>query len=95
MSAELLPGESSPLEAFDAFKRRRPEIKPALVQAARDHRTAHGLELDIHAAYSLVVARGVSFCRSWLPAFACEIEAETELRFSTRPSAFDGMEPLL
>lgn len=94
--APLLPGEPTPLEAFEAFKRRRPDVKPALIKAARAIKAAHGVECDIHTAYGLATELyDLKCCRSWLPAFAREIEAETELRFSTRPSAFDGMEALL
>ncbi len=96
MSAPLLPGELSPLEAFEAFKRRRSDVKPKLIKAARAIKAAFLVECDIHTAYGLAVELyELKCCRSWLPAFAREIEAETELRFSKRPSAFDGMGELL
>ena len=83
-------------EAFELFKRHRPEVKPKLIQAARSFKVAFGVECDIHTAYGLAMELYDLKCgRSWLPGFAREIEAETELRFSTRPSAFDGMGALL
>lgn len=91
-----LPGEPSPLESFDAFKRRRPDVKSRLIQAAREIKAAFGVECDIHTAYGLATELyGLKCCRSWLPAFAREIEAETDLRFSTRTSRFDEGERLL
>lgn len=98
MSQELLPlpGEPSPLESFDAFKRRRPDVKSRLIQAAREIKRAFGVECDIHTAYGLATELyGIKCSRSWLPAFVREIEAETDLRFSTRTSRFDGGERLL
>lgn len=96
MSAPLLPGEPSPLEAFEAFKRRRPDVKPKLIKASRAIKAAFLVECDIHTAYGVAVELyDLKCCRSWLPAFAREIETETELRFSKRTSAFDGMEELL
>lgn len=86
----LLPGEPTPLESYDAYKRRRPDVKDKLILAARELKTAHGVECDIHTAYGLATELySLKCCRSWLPAFAREIEAETELRFSTRTSRFD------
>lgn len=86
----LLSGEPTPLESFDAFKRRRPDVKGKLIQAARELKQAHGVECDIHTVYGLATELyDLKCCRSWLPAFAREIEAETELRFSTRTSRFD------
>lgn len=98
MSQELLPlpGEPSPLESFDAFKRRHPNVKCRLIQAAREIKKAFGVECDIHTAYGLATELyGISCSRSWLPAFSREIEAETELRFSKRTSCFDEGERLL
>lgn len=98
MSQELLPlpGEPSPLESFDAFKRRHPNVKYRLIQAAREIKKAFGVECDIHTAYGLATELySISCSRSWLPAFAREIEAETELRFSKRTSCFDERERLL
>lgn len=96
MSAPLLPGEPTPLEAFEAFKLARSDVKPALIKAARAIKAAFLVECDIHTAYGLAAELyGLKCGRSWLPAFAREIEAETELRFSTRTSVFDGMELLL
>jgi hypothetical protein len=92
MSAEELPlsGEPSPLEAFDSFKRRRADVKPALIKAARAIKAAFGIECDIHTAYGLATELyNLKCCRSWLPAFAREIESETDLKFSTRTSRFD------
>jgi hypothetical protein len=97
MSAELpFPDEPTPLQAFEVFKASRPEIKPALIKAARAIKQAFEVECDIHTAYGLAAELyGLTCGRDWLPAFAREIEAETELRFKTRPSRFDGLEPLL
>lgn len=97
MSDELaFPDEPTPLQAFEVFEVGRPEIKPALIKAARAIKEAFGVECDIHTSYGLAAELyGLTCCRSWLPAFAREIEMETELRFSKRTSRFDGMEPLL
>ncbi len=96
MSGELaFPDEPTPLQAFEAFEASRPEIKPALIKAARAIVEQFG-GCDIHTAYGIAKALcGITCSRDWLPAFARVIEAETELRFTTRPGRFAGMEPLL
>jgi hypothetical protein len=97
MSAELpFLDEPTPLQAFEVFRASRPEIKPLLIEAARALKKAFGVECDIHTSYGLATALyGLTCGRDWLPAFAREIEAETELRFTMKPSRFDGMLPLL
>lgn len=91
-----LPDEPTPLESFDLFKRRRPEVKDKLILAARELKKAHGVECDVHTAYGLATELySLKCCRSWLPALAREIEAETELHFSTRTSRFDDRDTLL
>ena len=92
-SDEFLPGEPSPLSSYDAFKRNHPWVKLMLIAAARLVRDRLGFECDIHTAYCVATeAFGLKCSRTWLPAYAREIEAETELRFSTRTSQFDGGE---
>lgn len=92
MNGEELPlsGEPTPLETFEAYKRRYPDVKSKLIQAALEIKRAFGVECDIHTAYGLATELyGLKCSRTWLPAFAREIEAETDLRFSKRTSRFD------
>lgn len=84
---EALP----PLAAFEAHKRAHPDVKPALIKAARLAKEAFGVCLDIHAVYSIAceVLR-ISCSRDWLPAYAREIEAECDdITFTTRPCRYD------
>ncbi len=95
MNAEtpLLPGEPSPLDTFEIYRKRRPDVMGKLVKAARDIKRAFGVECDIHTAYGVATARYDLKCsRDWLPAFVREIEVETELRFSKRKCRFDASE---
>lgn len=81
-----------PLAAFEAHKHKHPEIKPALIEAARSVIAEHG-GCDIHTAYGIARQRnpGLHCSRDWLPAYAREIAEECEdITFTKRPSRFDA-----
>lgn len=82
------------LAAFDAHKQRCPQVKIALVEAARWIVPLVGgcPLMDIHGLYWLARRRhGIRCSRSFLPGYAREIEAEhADLRFAKRPSRFDA-----
>ena len=80
--------------AFAAYKQRHPEVKAALIAAARHAKERLGVCLDIHAVYSIACeVFGLSCSRDWLPAYAREIAAELHgegITFKTRPSCYDA-----
>jgi hypothetical protein len=84
---EALP----PLAAFEAHKHAHPEVKPALIEAARIATAQFG-GCDIHTAYGIAkrLHAALHCSRDWLPAYAREIEAECEdIGFTKRKSRYD------
>ena len=81
---------SSDVAAFRVYHLNHPSVMEQLIWAAREAIRLHG-GCDIHMAYKIAAFKfGTRCSRSYLPAFAREIERQCEdLRFIKRPSRFD------
>lgn len=89
------PDEPPPRKKFSIYAAKHLPTGEQLASAARELNAfpeviRSGIHCDIHAAYWWARVRFKTKCsRTWLPAYAREIESKTGIRFDQNQSQFD------